>query len=99
MKLLVRNISNEGVEAKVKGEWAKGITLKNTAINFLKRSSKTIRKNKSMEVRIMVFNELLYLNWDVMIFQNSRNEIVMDLPKSIFEIEKCNHNVVSCGLC
>ena len=43
-------------------------------------------------VRIKVINELLYLIWDVMIFQNSRNEIVMDLPKSIFEIKKCNHN-------
>ena len=83
---MVRNISNEGVEAKVKGEWAKGIALKNTAINFDKRSSKTIRKNRSMEVRIKVINELLYLIWDVMIFQNSRNEIVMDLPKSILII-------------
>ena len=45
-----------------------------------------------MEVRIKVSNELLYLIWDVMIFHNSRNEIVMDLPKSIFEIKKCNHN-------
>ena len=89
---MVRNISNEGVEAKVKGGWAKGITLKNTAINFDKRSSKTIRKNESMEVRIKVINELLYLIWDVMIFQNSRNEIAMDLPKSIYEIEKCIHN-------
>ena len=31
-KFLLRNISNEGVEAKDKGEWAKGITLKTTAI-------------------------------------------------------------------
>ena len=89
---MVRNIANEGVEPKVKGEWAKGIALKNTAINFDKRSSKAIRKNRSMEVRIKVINELLYLIWDVMIFQNSRNEIVMDLPKSIFEIKKYNHN-------
>ena len=76
----------------VKGEWAKGIALKNTAINFEKRNSKRIRKNRSMEVRIKVINELLCLIWDVMIFQNSRNAIVMDLPKGIFEIEKCNHN-------
>ena len=57
------NKSNEGVEAKVKGEWAKRIILKSTAINFDKRSSK----------RINIINELLYLIWDVMIFQKSRN--------------------------
>ena len=39
---LVRNTSNEGVEAKVKGEWAMEITLKNAAINSDKRSAKTI---------------------------------------------------------
>ena len=89
---MVRNISNEGLEAQVKGEWATRITLKKTAINFDKRSSKNIRKTRSMEVRIKVINELLYLIWDVMILQNSRNEIVMDLPKSIFEIEKFHHN-------
>ena len=93
--LLVRKISNEIVEAKVKGELAKGITLKNTAINFDKRSSKTTRKNRSMEVRIKIINELLYMIWDVMIFQNSRNKIVMDLPKAflrsrgIITTERC----------
>ena len=45
-----------------------------------------------MEARVKVINDLFYLICDVMIFQNSRNEIVMDLPKSSFEIEKCNKN-------
>ena len=60
---------------KAKDEWTKEITLKNTAINSDKRISKTIRKNRRMAVRIKIINELLHLIWDVMIFQNSRNEI------------------------
>ena len=38
------NVSNEGVEEKVESKWAKGITLKNAAINLNKRNSKTLIK-------------------------------------------------------
>ena len=81
---------NESVEAKVKGEWAKGIPLENAAINFDKRRVKTLRYDRSVEIRIKILNELLYLIRNVMIFQNLRNKVMMDFTKRAFEIEKCN---------
>ena len=90
LKFLICYISNESVEAKVKGEWAKGITLENAAINFDKRRVKTLRYDRSVEIRIKILNELLYLIRNVMIFQNLRNKVMMDFTKRVFEVEKCN---------
>ena len=54
LNFLICYISNESVEAKVKGEWAKGITLENAAINFDKRRVKTLRYDRSAEIRIKI---------------------------------------------
>ena len=54
LNFLICYISNESVEAKVKGEWAKGITLENAAINFDKRRVKTLRYDRSVEIRIKI---------------------------------------------
>jgi len=90
LKFLVCYISNESVEAKVKGEWAKGITLENAAINLDEWSVKTLRQDRSVEIRIKIFYELLYLIRNVIKFQNLWNEVMMYFTKCILEIEKCN---------
>ena len=47
-------------------------------------------ENTQIEIRIKIFNELLYLIRNVMKFQNLWNEVMMDFTKCILEIKKCN---------
>ena len=89
LNILVCYISNVNVEAKVKGECAKGVTLENAAINLDKRRVKMLRYDRRVEFRIKILNELLYLIRNLTIFQTFWNIVMMDFTKRVFEMEKC----------
>ena len=89
------NVWKEGDEAKVKSEWAKGITMKDPSVDFYKRGTILFRQNGSMELGIKILCELLYLIRDVVIIQNNWDEIIMHFPKAFFK----SRRVITNGRC
>ena len=46
--------------------------------------------NRSMKIGIQVSNEIPYMDGYMVMLKNFKNEIVMYLPKGIFEVQHCN---------